>query len=49
VVGVDIGVKEETLPALMEAGATRFAAGSAIFEMGDAVRAWRHLEDIANT
>jgi ribulose-phosphate 3-epimerase len=49
VVGVDIGVNEETLPKLMEAGATRFASGSAIFESGDAVRMWKNLEAMATT
>jgi len=48
VIGVDIGVKEETLPQLLEAGATRFAAGSAIFEMGEPARAWKYLEAIAS-
>jgi ribulose-phosphate 3-epimerase len=48
VVGVDIGVNEETLPKLLEAGATRFASGSAIFESGDAVRAYKQLEALAS-
>jgi ribulose-phosphate 3-epimerase len=48
VVGVDIGVNEETLPKLKEAGATRFAVGSAIFESGDSVRAFKHLEAVAS-
>lgn len=33
-VGVDIGVNEETLPALVAAGAERFAVGSAVFGAG---------------
>lgn len=49
VVGVDIGVNEKTLPRLMEAGATRFASGSAIFDSGDAVRAYTQLEAMATT
>jgi ribulose-phosphate 3-epimerase len=48
VVGVDIGVNEETLPRLMEAGATRFASGSAIFDSGDAKSAWKALEATAS-
>lgn len=47
-VGVDIGVNEDTLPKLLEAGATRFASGSAVFGMGDAVRAWKKLEAMAS-
>lgn len=47
VVGVDIGVKEETLSELMNAGATRFAVGSAIFETGEPARAWKKLEELA--
>lgn len=44
VVGVDIGVSEDTIPELLEAGATRFAAGSAVYGMGDAARSWKQLE-----
>ena len=42
-IGVDIGVNEETLPKLKEVGAGRFAAGSAIFRSGDAEGAYRAL------
>jgi pentose-5-phosphate-3-epimerase len=31
VVGIDIGVSVDTIPALAEAGVSRFAAGSAVF------------------
>jgi len=48
VVGVDIGVSEDTIPRLIEAGATRFASGSAVFEGGDAERSWKKLEAIAS-
>lgn len=43
IVGVDIGVSEKTLPKLIEAGATRFAAGSAVFENGDPKERFEHL------
>jgi ribulose-phosphate 3-epimerase len=43
-VGVDIGVNEETIPKLIQAGATRFAAGSAVFGGGDAKHAFATLE-----
>ena len=43
-IGVDIGVNEETIPSLIEAGATRFAAGSAVFGGGDAKHAFTTLE-----
>jgi len=46
VVGVDIGVSEETLPDLVRAGATRFAAGSAVFGRGDVTDAIARLEKI---
>jgi ribulose-phosphate 3-epimerase len=44
VVGVDIGVSETTIPALFEAGASRFASGSAIFDRHDAKDAVVRLE-----
>jgi len=47
-IGVDIGVTTETLPRLCEAGATRFAAGSAVFNFGSPSGAIAHLEDIAS-
>jgi len=46
-VGVDIGVSEKTLPKLIEAGATRFAAGSAVFENGEAKEQLGKLESLA--
>jgi len=49
VVGVDIGVNEDTIPQLLEAGATRFAAGSAVYGMGDAARSWKNLEELASS
>ena len=41
--GVDIGVSTETAPELIAAGATRLAAGSAIFKSEDPERAIRKL------
>ena len=46
-VGVDIGVSAETLPDLCKAGATRFAAGSAVFNFSSPAGAISHLEGIA--
>lgn len=46
-VGVDIGVSAETLPSLCEAGATRFAAGSSVFNFSSPAGAVSHLEGIA--
>jgi len=43
-IGVDIGVSEETIPALVAAGATRFAAGSAVYGRGTPVDTYRALE-----
>ena len=48
VVGVDIGVNEETLPSLCKAGATRFASGSAVFSFASPVGAISNLEDIVS-
>jgi len=48
-IGVDIGVNEATIPTLLEAGARRFAAGSAIFRSGDAVGAYRTLTALTET
>lgn len=45
-VGVDIGVSPETLPKLCDAGATRFAAGSAVFNFNTPAGAISHLESI---
>jgi ribulose-phosphate 3-epimerase len=45
-VGIDIGVTSETLPALYEAGARRFAAGSAVFSFSTPLGAISHLETI---
>lgn len=45
-VGVDIGVSGETLPRLIKAGATRFAAGSAVFNYTSPAGAISHLESI---
>ncbi len=47
-VGVDIGVNAETLPELCAAGATRFAAGSAVFNFGSPEGAIAHLESIVS-
>jgi ribulose-phosphate 3-epimerase len=46
VVGVDIGVSAETLPKLCQAGATRFVAGSAIFNFNTPAGAISHLESV---
>lgn len=48
VVGVDIGVTAETLPLLCEAGATRFAAGSAVFNYSSPAGALVHLENVVS-
>lgn len=48
-IGVDIGVNEATIPVLLEAGARRFAAGSAIFRSGDAVGAYCTLTALSET
>ncbi len=48
VVGVDIGVNEETIPSLCEAGATRFASGSAVFNYASPVGAISNLENIVS-
>jgi ribulose-phosphate 3-epimerase len=48
-VGVDIGVNTETLPQLIEAGAERFACGSAVFNFTDPSSAIVHLENIVST
>jgi ribulose-phosphate 3-epimerase len=45
-VGIDIGVNQETIPLLYEAGARRFAAGSAIFSFSTPAGAIFHLETI---
>lgn len=50
-IGVDIGVNEETLPMLVEAGATRFAVGSAVYESGEpklAIQRLNHLAEAPN-
>jgi ribulose-phosphate 3-epimerase len=43
-VGIDIGVSTETIPHLYQAGARRFAAGSAVFGKGDTLGSLRALE-----
>lgn len=45
-IGVDIGVTEETASSLLHAGATRLVSGSAIFMSGNAREAIARLEDI---
>ena len=45
-IGVDIGVNAETIPELYDAGATRFAAGSAVFNFGSPASAVAHLESV---
>lgn len=45
-VGVDIGVNEDTLLCLFEAGASRFAVGSAIFERNDPRGAYISMQKI---
>lgn len=45
-VGIDIGVSTETIPKLCNAGATRFAAGSAVFGYGVPANAFAHLENL---
>jgi ribulose-phosphate 3-epimerase len=47
-IGVDIGVNAETLPQLIEAGATRFVAGSAVFAYSAPSNAIAHLESIVS-
>jgi ribulose-phosphate 3-epimerase len=47
-IGVDIGVSAETLPALMKAGASRFAAGSSVFNYTSPAGAILHLESIVS-
>lgn len=47
-VSVDGGVSAYTIPLLRDAGATRFVAGSAIFNALDPVRAYDELLRIAN-
>src|SRR5690606_569811 len=42
-IGIDIGVNEETAPKLVEAGASRLAAGSAIFTSRNAEEAIKRL------
>jgi len=48
-IGVDIGVNAETLPQLVEAGATRFASGSAVFAYSTPSSAIAYLENIVST
>ncbi len=48
VVGVDIGVNEETIPSLCEVGATRFASGSAVFNYASPAAAISNLESIVS-
>ncbi len=43
-IGVDIGVNEETAPSLLHAGATRLVSGSAIFTSGNVREAITRLE-----
>jgi ribulose-phosphate 3-epimerase len=45
-IGVDIGVNEETIPTLIEAGAGRFAVGSAIFNYAAPAGAVSNLNTI---
>ncbi|MBP9772161.1 MAG: tryptophan synthase subunit alpha [Candidatus Pacebacteria bacterium] len=45
-IAVDIGVNEDTATALIDAGATKLVAGSAIFEALDAREAIEHLENL---
>jgi len=47
-VGIDIGVNAETIPRLCEAGATRFASGSAVFNFSTPAGAISHLESIVD-
>lgn len=42
-IGVDIGVNNETLPRLYASGARRFATGSAVFGAGDPILGLREL------
>ncbi len=46
IIGVDIGVNEETAEELVEAGATRLIAGSAILESDNPEEAYRYLESL---
>jgi ribulose-phosphate 3-epimerase len=45
-VSIDGSVRAETLPSLIEAGATRFAVGSAILHAEDPEEAYRTLSSI---
>ncbi len=47
-VSVDGGVNENTIPDLVDAGATRLIAGSAIYKSDDKEAAIAHLESIAS-
>ncbi len=48
VVGADIGVNAETIPKLCEAGVTRFASGSAVFNYTSPAGAVAHLESVVS-
>jgi ribulose-phosphate 3-epimerase len=43
-IGIDIGVREETVQVLCDAGVERFVAGSAVFGSDDPVGAYERLE-----
>ncbi|KKQ96515.1 MAG: Ribulose-phosphate 3-epimerase [Parcubacteria group bacterium GW2011_GWC2_39_11] len=45
-ISIDGGVNEETIPYLMQAGATRFTAGSAIFNDKDLIENYKKLEEV---
>jgi ribulose-phosphate 3-epimerase len=45
-IGVDIGVSEKTIPSLVDAGATRFAVGSAVFSALDPGEQVQSLESL---
>lgn len=46
-INVDIGVNEETIPALVAAGATHLSVNSAIFAQDDPAAAYSHLTELA--
>ena len=48
IIGVDIGVDEETAPRLVKAGANKLVAGSAIFDSDDMEDSIRYFSNLGN-
>lgn len=46
ILGIDIGVNEETAPKLVEAGVTHLASGSAIYQSGDIAAMIKSLQSL---